>query len=297
MPLASTAYSRPLDPRFAGLATRETLAALAPSERVALAASLAEALGGVFSAESELAGAAGLPVLVHRPTAMRFIVVVGGEMVMGMRPEEIDAVSALYAPLGRADEAREHVSWATQPPRKVRVRPFLCAARPITDRLAHMLLEDILHGDDATYVPKDEPVPFEPRIAAELRGALGMRLLAEAEWEWMAREGGVRTWLGAPPRTLEEALDPAWRKASRENAFGFDFLRDGLEFVADAWHKGYEGAPADAVAWEPRAVPDHGRGCPKAFPDELEATRLCAGVREGRLGDELGAVRFAIDLP
>lgn len=298
MPLVSSAYGRPLDPRFAPLSTGVALADLSPSARLALAATIASALGPAFSSGETLAGSLGLPIVLHRPTGIFFVALPGGTFVMGMSEAEIDEVAALYAPFGRADEARELVRWSTQPPRRVEVLPFLCALTPVTDRLAHARIADLLHhGDEEGYVPSDEPRAFSPRIAAELRGALGFRLLAEAEWEWIAREGGTRTWLCDPPKAISFELDPGRGGEPRPNAFGIDLLHAGLAFVADAWHAGYEGAPEDAIAWEPRAVPDNTRGCHGAWQDEMEAVRLCAGVREGRHGDDEAAVRFAIDLP
>ncbi|MDI1447143.1 hypothetical protein [Polyangium sp. 6x1] len=297
MTLLSSAYSRRLDPRFAPLASREAFESLAPEARFALASEIAQALGPAFAPVSELIGAAGLPSLVHRPTKMFFVVIPGGTFVMGLSDDEVDEIAALYAPLGRADEARAFVRWSTQPPRRVRVLPFLCARTPVTERLAHERLADLYPGDGEGYVPSDAPVPFAPRLAAELRGVVGFRLLAEAEWEWIAREGGARSWLGQPPTSISLTLDPARDPSPRPNAFGIDLLRAGLEFVADAWHEGYTGAPADAIAWHPRAIPDNTRGCHGGFMDEIEAVRLHAGVREGRHGDDPAAVRFALDLP
>ncbi|MDI1432373.1 formylglycine-generating enzyme family protein [Polyangium sorediatum] len=297
MTLASSAYGRPLGPLFAPLATQGALAALAPSARLALAAAMAEGLGRAFAPGDTLVGAAGLPTVLHRPTELRFVAIPGGTFVMGLSDTEMGEITALYAPLGRADEARDLVRWSTQPPRRVHVRPFLCALLPVTDRLAHARLADMYPGDDEGYVPSDTPVPFTPRLAAELRGVLGFRLLSEAEWEWIAREGGARAWLRDPPASISLALDPTRDASPRPNAFGIDLLQTGLEFVADAWHEGYAGAPDDAIAWHPRAIPDNTRGCHGGFQDEIEAVRLHAGVREGRHGDEPAAVRFAIDLP
>ncbi|MDC3957340.1 formylglycine-generating enzyme family protein [Polyangium jinanense] len=297
MPLLSSAYSRRLHPRFAPLASREGLDALQPDARLALASEIARALGPTFAPVSQLIGAAGLPSLLHGPTKMQFVAVPGGTFVMGLSEAEIDEIAALYAPLGRADEARALVRWSTQPPRRVRVQPFLCALEPVTDRLAHARLADMYPDEDEGYVPSDAPVPFAPRLAAELRGVLGFRLLSEAEWEWIAREGGARSWLREPPTSISLALDPARDPSPHPNAFGVDLLQAGLEFVADAWHEGYAGAPADAIAWQPRAIPDNTRGCHGGFQDEIEAVRLHAGVREGRHGDDPAAVRFAIDLP
>lgn len=297
MPLVSTAYGRPLSPRFAALGSSEAFAALGSAQRRALAAEIATALGASFSASAELAGAAALPCVLHRPTGQRFIAICGGKMVMGLSAEEVDEIVRLYAPLSRAEEARQHALWATQPPRAVEIRPFLCASMPMTKRIAAPLLADLLHDGSAEEAPLEAPIGFRPRIAAELRGALGMRMLSEAEWEWIAREGGARHWLGQSPAAISLALDPARSTEKHENAFGIDLVHSGLEFVADAWHQSYAGAPSVGIAWEPRAIPDHTRGCPSHWEDEMEAMRLLAGMREGRHGDEDAVVRFAIDLP
>jgi hypothetical protein len=296
MPLASTAYARPLDLRFVSLSRLETLRALASEARVALAAAIADALGPKFAPSDALVGTAGLPAVVHSPTAMRLVAIPGGDFVMGMTPEEIDEIARLYAPLGRADEAREYVSWATQPPRSVSVLPFLCAEEPISERVARALLPDLYADDEDDGAGAFAQVT--PRRAAELRGALGFRFLAEAEWEWIAREGGARRWLSdAPPSAMSLGLDPGGADPCAPNAFGFALLRAGIEFVGDTWHESYESAPSVAIAWEPRAVPEHARGCHACWQDEMEAVRLHAGVREGRHGDHPAAVRFALDLP
>jgi len=297
MPLASTAYDRPINLRLAPLSTLDTLSLLATPGRLALAVEIAAELGSGFVAGGSLIGSAGLPTLVHRATGLVFAAIPGGEFIMGMTREEIAEIVMLYAALGRAEEAREAVSWATQPPRRVGVLPFLCAVSPVTDRIAYTLLADIHHGDDETYVPRDAPIPFAPRVAAELRGALGFRFLAEAEWEWIAREGGVRTTLAEKPKAISLDLDPARSPEPRPNAYGIDLYHAGLEFVADRWHKGYDGAPGYALAWAPRVIPEHTRGCPSDFRDDIEAIRLWAGVREGKSGEDSAMARFALDLP
>jgi formylglycine-generating enzyme required for sulfatase activity len=298
MPLASTAYARPLDLRFVALSTREALRARGTEARFELAASIAGALGPKFAPSDALVGTEKLPAVVHVPSAMRLVAIPGGDFTMGMTPDEIDEVADLYAPLGRADEARDYVTWATQPPRSVHVQPFLCAQEPVSERLARALLPD-LHGDDEDDgAAVDAPAQVTPRRAAELRGALGFRFLAEAEWEWIAREGGARRWLSdAPPSAISLALDPARAGARAPNAFGFALLRAGLELVGDTWHPSYDGAPSVAIAWEPRVVPEHARGCHAGWQDEIEAILLHAGAREGRHGDGAAAVRFALDLP
>jgi len=296
MPLASTAYARPLDLRFTSLTTLESLRAHASEARCALAAVIAGALGSKFAPCDALVGQEGLPAVVHLPTGMRLVAIPGGEFVMGMDAREVDEIARLYAPLGRADEAREYVTWATQPPRTVRVQPFLCMQEPISERVARLLLPEVYDEDDLDGA--DETALVTPRRAAEIRGALGFRFLAEAEWEWIAREGGARRWLlDEPPSAISLDFDPARGGNASPNGFGFSLLRVGLELVGDTWHQSYESAPSVAIAWEPRVVPEHARGCHAGWQDELEAIRLHAGAREGRHGDDVAAVRFALDLP
>jgi hypothetical protein len=297
MPLASHSYHRPLDPRFSALLDRASLAALAPPARLEMASAIAAALGPAFQPHPELVGNAGLPAVRHEPSGLLFVAIPGGQLTMGLSPEEIAEIAALYAPLGRADEARDAVTWSTQPPHLVGVLPFLCAVQPVSDRLAHALVPDLFRGDEEGFVPGERAARVRPSIAAGIRGALGMRFLSEADWEWIAREGGARRWLSAPPARISLELDPAGGKASAPNAFGIDLLHGDLELVGDAWHEGYEGAPGDGAAWDPRAVPDNARGCHSGWQDEMEAIRLHAGVREGKHGDDEAVVRLAIDLP
>ena len=85
------------------------------------------------------------------------------------------------------------------------------------------------------------------------------RLPSESEWEYAARAGNTGKWsFGDDESQLGEygwfngngegTVHPVAQK--RPNAFGlYDMHGNVWEWVSDAWHENYQGAPSDGSAW------------------------------------------------
>ena len=89
----------------------------------------------------------------------------------------------------------------------------------------------------------------------------GYRLLSEAEWEYAARAGTTTAYswgddIGKGNANCNgcdsewDAKQPAPVGSFKSNAFGlYDMHGNVYEWVEDAWHDNYSGAPVDGSAW------------------------------------------------
>lgn len=219
-----------------------------------------------------------------------FVVVPAGQMIMGITEDEV----ADLAELG--DDVAESVesfapSWA--PAHEVRVAAFLCAETPLLDR--HAAIWSI--GGDAANA--HGVLRQDSWQAAQTVSASGMRLLSEAEWEWIARAGGRQSWIcgDEPPDAWTQRVVDG-RPEEAQTRFGTSAPGWG-EWVDDGWHDDYVGAPSDSDAWEPKDRPDTVRGGAFAcWPWQGgEAVLLHAACRERGTNESIHAVRLAADLP
>jgi formylglycine-generating enzyme required for sulfatase activity len=281
-----------------------------PSARLDVARALAAALGADFVPVEALLGAAELAAVRHVATDTTLVAVPGGGYQMGLQPEERAALLELAHPSVRDDMARQ-LRFA-EPPHAVRVAPFLCATAPLLVSQSRSLVGRL---DEAALRPEyhepDAPVPCHV-TRSEARAAVakaGCRLLSEAEWEYVAREGGRASWIGAAPTGVEaegfadaqaQATAPRVDGGAPANAFGLWGLLFG-EWVADAWHEGYAGAPADARPWGSPAELEVSRaGGATAWPwrDGMSHVLCHAAVRHHPVRPRtVWGVRFARDVP
>ena len=239
-------------PEFASIASWQ---ALSPQRQAASAAALARALGPRFEVLPP-AGAHGLPCLKDGDTGLTFGVIAGGRYEMGLRKPEREAIKKLtrrWSAEARA-HARDLASLAG-PPHPVALPPFLCAQTPVMAAQAAGLSERV--GPICLF-PADAAAAFANGVLA--------RLLSEAEWEYIARDGGNRAWLGVEGPATRKAL-----LAAAEGALAEDLETSGTEgfgvrglawgsWVADTWRPDLADAPADGSARAPGATPETVRG-------------------------------------
>jgi len=144
----------------------------------------------------------------------------GGAYVAGISLDDVFALlTALPASSEAASEYAEEVARA-RPVRVVQIAPFRVS--PTLEKEERSFAEATREAERA-----------------------GMRLLSEAEWEWIARDGGATRFVGVPgaKSPLRRGV-PAVRS---QNRLGVGELHEAVEWVADRWHKRTWGRPSTAT--------------------------------------------------
>jgi formylglycine-generating enzyme required for sulfatase activity len=185
-----------------------------------------------------------------------------------------------------------------KPVHRVTVKPFSIAKYPVTVRewkacVAAGACAEIaagIAGDDQapmTNVSWDDAMQFVAWLSKTRNEAY--RLPSEAEWEYAARGGrSTKYWWGnavalgmADCKGCGEPYDPRvpLRVGSfPPNPFGlYDMTGDVAEWVADCWHRNYQGAPAQGVAW---SEPDCGQHVLRGGSWENDPSYLRAASRD-----------------
>ena len=175
-------------------------------------------------------------------------------------PEMVSIPGGTFA-MGSDDDLSE------KPIHRVTIKPFAISKFPITVREWNACLA----AKSCTYLPTgkdDAPVANLSRADAQQFvdwlskvTQKQFRLPSEAEWEYAAR-GGTKTkfWWGdqlqantANCKGCNEPYDtsqPLKVGSFKPNSFGlYDMGGTVHQWVADCWHKNYQGAPSDGSAW------------------------------------------------
>jgi formylglycine-generating enzyme required for sulfatase activity len=197
------------------------------------------------------------------------VVVPAGKFMMGSTSSEIAAVTKEHP---TADNLK-----AEGPQHEVTIaKPFAVGRTEVTfaewDACVHA--DACTHRGDNLWGRDNRPVMYvswddAKHYVAWLSKMTGKeyRLLTEAEWEYAARAGSQTRYsfgddaaeLGAHAGyndNSEDQTPPAEHKThpvgnKKRNAFGlYDMHGNVMEWVEDAWHEDYEGAPGDGSAWK-----------------------------------------------
>jgi len=236
--------------------------------REAIGRETAAALGDGWSTAG-LVGAKKLCAVRYAPLDLVFVVVPGGRFEMGFREDDRAAVGQV---MDLADpfvvEFLEACEKDARPLREVAVRPFL-------------LTQQFLGDEQLERIEPEYPassVGFE--AARRLSAAAGFRLPSEAEYEWVAREGGALHFTGdASAQFTEKPLGASYLMSG----FGIEGLASP-HWLEDDPHLDYVGAPATSEPWmNPTKRP----------PTLEEGHQDDNGVRRGMLED---LIRRPVDL-
>ncbi|MFZ4704157.1 MAG: SUMF1/EgtB/PvdO family nonheme iron enzyme, partial [Candidatus Methylumidiphilus sp.] len=191
----------------------------------------------------------GLPVSSNAATNDAKPAILGPEMVSLKGGEFWMGSDKKADPLASDDE---------MPRRKVTVKPFSIGKYEVTNAQFHAYDPTRQENDDRPVVNVNWSQ------AKAFCKNYGYRLPTEAEWEYAARAGSTTRFpFGDDESQLPEY---AWCSANsangthpvgtlKPNAWGLhDMLGNVWEWVEDAWHKSYAGAPTDGSAWAAAAA-------------------------------------------
>lgn len=265
---------------FSELSAWPRFDALSDAERVGLAQRLAAALGSDYEATGRLAGEARLCTVLHVPSDCEFVAVCGGSFEMGFSDADIEALSEVVNwTNGVAAFVKEQQRLAS-PVHRVEVSPFLMGTNPIIDPVGG--------GFDEV----DEGVDLQELVAMLAAAPSPMRLPSEAEFEYVSRAGGVDSFVDDCAQIWQTQ-----RLFRGINRWGIAGLTDG-EWVADAWHDNYDGAPNTAVAWDAPNGPGVFRGMLRFGPeqDDEELISALAALRGKPASNAVYRFRMAISL-
>lgn len=277
------------------LASLKVWSKLEASQKSKVAKSLAKSLGEAFTFV-DFVGAHELMRFQHTALKLHFIAIPGGKYSMGLSDDEKKELTRLAKKHGN-EEAKffaRDIAETARPVHSVKLPPFLCAQAPITGAQGKKFTKsaELLGSNHNIYW-------YGAKVVLKLTEQSDTRLLTEAEWEYIARAGGTRTWLNGEEAPQEYASRILSAKLLEDDhPFGVCGLGWGT-WVEDSWHLGYKNAPADGSAWEPREIPNVVRsGALLSYPWQMDGEEfmLHTAYRE-RMQDKQFPVLLAHDLP
>ncbi len=196
-------------------------------------------------------------------------------MTMGMTEHDLAAARARLGDGAWQQRVLEQLAAVARPPRKISVQPFLCS-RGVLEEVPGELVD----------VGEDFDLAW-PAQAKAFASKLGMRLISEAELEWLARNGEQAPFsLGAEDHH------------GGQSRFG---IRDAFlgVWAADDWHPNYDGAPSDSNPWlagDPEGV-YRGGVLPAAIQSDEEWPHVMSAARyHGAEPSDYYGVRLSLDL-
>jgi hypothetical protein len=217
------------------LATLEGFMSATAERRAAATKLILSGLGGEFTS-AEPVGTAAFLAFRHRATGLTLAAIPGGAFDMGMSDEALEDASE-YVDFGysTAEWVKQYQPMAL-PVHRVTVKPFLIATEVVlNERLARLVPGE-------TFDDLDSECSRENAVQAVL-AAPPLRLVCEAEFEWVASEGGSQFFTNNGAKPYCESDD-----YPSENEWGIKYLH-GPQWMADGFHKHYTGAPQDGGPW------------------------------------------------
>ena len=211
----------------------ENFIKLSEAEKKSLAKSICEKLGDDWQTTKTPKNVDTF-FLIYKPYNITFAFIPGGKFIMGITESDIKEAKNYIEWTDSVEEIVADKIQQASPVRTMTVTPFLCAVEPMENEDLEALMEREL-----------EERGFELQEVRNAVHNLGFRLPSEAEFEWLAREGGkYSTILNIGPN-----YEKLGGKAEKElHRFGIQGMYYS-QWVEDDWHKDYTGAPTTSTPW------------------------------------------------